>query len=58
MPANDTPTTSSPQTKWAQQPEQLLLTIAVPDIDQVNVKFEEDSVYFHGKSTEKTNPII
>jgi len=57
MPANDTPTTSFPQTKWAQQPSQILLTIAVPDIDNVNVKFEEENVHFHGKTTDKTNPI-
>ncbi|CAF4990320.1 unnamed protein product, partial [Rotaria socialis] len=37
-----------------QQHEHILLTIAVPDIEKVDVKFEEDSVSFQGHSS--SNP--
>jgi prostaglandin-E synthase len=40
-----------PRILWAQQREHILLTIAVPDIEKVDVKFEEDSVSFQGQST-------
>jgi prostaglandin-E synthase len=43
--------TQIPRVLWAQQREHILLTIAVPDIEKVNVKFEEDSVSFQGHST-------
>jgi hypothetical protein len=39
-----------PRVLWAQQREDVLLTIAVPDIEKVDVKFEEDSVSFQGQS--------
>ena len=42
--------TQIPRVLWAQQREHVLLTIAVPDIDKVGVKFEEDSVSFQGHS--------
>jgi hypothetical protein len=40
-----------PRVLWAQQREHVLLTIAVPDIEKVNVKFEDDSVSFQGHSS-------
>jgi prostaglandin-E synthase len=43
--------TQIPRVLWAQQRETVLLTIAVPDIEKVDVKFEESSVNFHGEST-------
>jgi prostaglandin-E synthase len=43
--------TQTPRVLWAQQRETVLLTIAVPDIEKVDVKFEENSVNFHGQST-------
>ncbi|CAF3709017.1 unnamed protein product [Rotaria sp. Silwood1] len=43
--------TQIPRILWAQQHEHILLTIAVPDIEKVDVKFEEDSVSFQGHST-------
>lgn len=42
--------TQIPRVLWAQQKEHILLTIAVPDIEKVDVKFEEDSVSFQGQS--------
>lgn len=39
-----------PRILWAQQREHVLLTIAVPDIEKVDVKFDEDSVSFQGQS--------
>lgn len=41
----------TPRVLWAQQREHVLLTIAVPDIEKVDVKFEEDSLSFKGNST-------
>ena len=38
-----------PRVLWAQQRETVLLTIAVPDIEKVDVKFEEDSVSFNSQ---------
>ncbi|CAF3197915.1 unnamed protein product [Rotaria socialis] len=46
--------TQIPRVLWAQQHEHILLTIAVPDIEKVDVKFEEDSVSFQGHSS--SNP--
>lgn len=43
--------TQTPRVLWAQQREHVLLTIAVPDIEKVDVKFEEDSVSFQGRSS-------
>ncbi len=43
--------TQIPRVLWAQQREHILLTIAVPDIEKVDVKFEEDSVNFQGQSS-------
>jgi len=43
--------TQIPRVLWAQQREHILLTIAVPDIEKVDVKYEEDSVSFKGQST-------
>ncbi len=43
--------TQIPRVLWAQQREHVLLTIAVPDIEKVDVKFEENSVSFQGQST-------
>ncbi|CAF3355151.1 unnamed protein product [Rotaria sp. Silwood2] len=43
--------TQIPRVLWAQQREHVLLTIAVPDIEKVDVKFEEESVSFQGHST-------
>lgn len=43
--------TQIPRVLWAQQREHVLLTIAVPDIEKVDVKFEEDSVSFQGHAT-------
>jgi len=43
--------TQIPRVLWAQQREHILLTITVPDIDKVDVKFEEDSVSFRGQSS-------
>jgi prostaglandin-E synthase len=40
--------TQIPRVLWAQQRDNVLLTIAVPDIEKVDVKFEEDSVSFQG----------
>ena len=42
--------TQIPRVLWAQQRENVLLTIAVPDIEKVDVKFEEDAVSFQGQS--------
>ena len=42
--------TQIPRVLWAQQREHVLLTIAVPDIEKVDVKFEEDSVSFQGQT--------
>ncbi|CAF1084750.1 unnamed protein product [Adineta steineri] len=42
--------TQIPRVLWAQQRETVLLTISVPDIEKVDVKFEENSVHFHGES--------
>lgn len=47
--------TQIPRVLWAQQREHVLLTIAVPDIEKVNVQFGEDSVEFQGQ-TKATNP--
>ena len=41
--------TQIPRVLWAQQRETVLLTIAVPDIEKIDVKFEEDSVSFNGQ---------
>ena len=41
-----------PRVLWAQQHETVLLTIAVPDIEKVNVKFDEDSVSFNSLPSE------
>jgi hypothetical protein len=41
-----------PRVLWAQQRETVLLTIAVPDIEKVDVKFEEDSVSFNSQLSE------
>ena len=49
--------TQIPRVLWAQQRETVLLTIAVPDIEKVDVKFEEDSVNFHGESNSKDKSI-
>src|ERR1700722_1500589 len=43
--------TQIPRVLWAQQREHVLLTIAVPDIEKVDVKFEDVSVSFKGEST-------
>lgn len=43
--------TQIPRVLWAQQREHVLLTIAVPDIEKVDVKYEEDSVSFQGHGT-------
>jgi len=43
--------TQIPRVLWAQQRETVLLTIAVPDINKVDVKFEEDSASFNGHSS-------
>jgi len=43
--------TQIPRVLWAQQREHVLLTVTVPDIEKVDVKFEEDSVSFQGQST-------
>jgi hypothetical protein len=43
--------TQIPRVLWAQQREHVLLTITVPDIEKVDVKFEEDSVSFQGQSS-------
>ncbi|CAF0833324.1 unnamed protein product [Rotaria sp. Silwood1] len=43
--------THIPHVLWAQQRETVLLTIAVPDIEKVDVKFEENSISFHGQTT-------
>ncbi|CAF4329450.1 unnamed protein product, partial [Rotaria magnacalcarata] len=40
-----------PHILWAQQRETVLLTVAVPDIEKVDVKFEENSVTFNGQTT-------
>jgi len=40
-----------PRVLWAQQRETVLLTIAVPDIEKVDVKFEESSVSFHSQQS-------
>lgn len=45
--------TQIPSVRWAQQREHVLLTIAVPDLEKVDVKFEEDSVAFQGHSASK-----
>lgn len=42
--------TQIPHVLWAQQRDHVLLTIAVPDIEKVDVKFEENSVNFSGKT--------
>lgn len=49
--------TQIPHVRWAQQRETVLLTVAVPDIEKVDVKFEESSVSFRGeaKSAKDTN---
>jgi prostaglandin-E synthase len=44
-----------PRVLWAQQRETVLLTISVPDIEKVDVKFEENLVTFNGQ-TSSTNP--
>ena len=49
-----------PRVLWAQQRDTVLLTIAVPDIEKVDVKFEENSVHFNSqpasdKAKDKTN---
>jgi len=41
--------TQIPRVLWAQQRETVLLTVAVPDIEKVDVKFEESSVSFNGQ---------
>lgn len=38
--------TQIPRVLWAQQRDTVLLTVAVPDIDKVDVKFEDNSVSF------------
>ncbi|CAF3282309.1 unnamed protein product [Rotaria socialis] len=43
--------THIPHILWAQQRETVLLTVAVPDIEKVDVKFEENSVSFNGQTT-------
>ena len=50
--------TQIPRVLWAQQHETLHLTIAVPDIDQVVVKFTDDSVNFHGQTTSANENIV
>jgi hypothetical protein len=40
-----------PRVLWAQQRETVLLTIAVPDIEKVDVKFEESSVSFNSQQS-------
>jgi hypothetical protein len=47
--------TQIPRVLWAQQRETVLLTIGVPDIEKVDVKFEENLVTFNGQ-TSSTNP--
>jgi hypothetical protein len=49
--------TQIPRVLWAQQRETVLLTVTVPDIEKVNVKFEENSVSFHGQSTSKDKTV-
>ena len=49
--------TQIPRVLWAQQREHVLLTIAVPDIEKVNVKFEEDSVAFQGQTSNAKDKI-
>ena len=48
--------TQTPRVLWAQQHETVLLTIAIPDIEKVDVKFDEESVSFNGQtgSTDRT----
>lgn len=41
--------TQTPRVLWAQQRENVLLTIAVPDLEKVDVKFEENAVSFRGQ---------
>ncbi|CAF0875803.1 unnamed protein product [Didymodactylos carnosus] len=48
---------SFPKVLWAQQKDSILLTVAVPDIDEVDCKFEEDKLHFHGKAADKTNTV-
>jgi len=49
-----------PRVLWAQQRETVLLTVAVPDIEKVDVKFEESSVSFNGQpsSTDAKDKIV
>ena len=47
--------TQIPSVRWAQQREHVLLTVTVPDLEKVDVKFEEDSVSFQGQSGSKNN---
>jgi len=46
-----------PRVLWAQQREHVLLTIAVPDIEKVDVKFEEDSVSFRGQTSSSNKDV-
>ena len=45
--------TQIPRVLWAQQHETVLLTIAVPDLEKVNVKFDEDAVNFSSQPNAK-----